>query len=164
MNGELRDDLELAREVVRGDATFTPAKMLQLAKRAIEDQQFGLGRRLLRRAREAEIPPAQRTWARQQHAFCTYKDPDVPVSARLRKALQILEDGDDLDSTVDQETLGIAGAIYKRKWEATTRISDLEQALEYYQRGSQQGVGDDGYTAINAAFVLDLLISAGSPV
>lgn len=157
------DSLEQARRVLRGDAAASPEEMLELAEEAIAAQQFGVGRRLLRRARKGGIPPARRTWARQQHALCTYKDPDVPVSARLRKALEILGNGEDLDRTVDQETLGIAGAIFKRRWEATARISDLEQALDYYQRGYEQGIGDDGYTAINAAFALDLLVAAGAP-
>src|SRR6185503_10222678 len=77
------------------------------------------------------------------------------------RALGILEEADPLEVTEDQETLGLAGAIYKRKWEATGVQAHLETSLVYYHRGYKLGVGNDyGYTAINAAFVLDLLAAS----
>jgi hypothetical protein len=70
--------------------------------------------------------------------------------------------------TKDQETLGLAGAIYKRLWELSAQERHLATSLAYYYRGYEQGVESDyGYTAINAAFVLDLLADiesvAGQP-
>src|SRR6185369_17906899 len=48
--------------------------------------------------------------------------------------------------------------IHKSKWQVFNHKTFLERALAYYHRGYQQGVlRDEGYTAINAAFVLDLL-------
>lgn len=149
--------VERARDVLQGVVTASAEEMLELALQLLKSQQFGLARKLLRRAREDSLPLARASEARQKHALCTYKDQDIPVSARLRKALEILEEGDDLATTTDQETLGIAGAIHKRRWEATTRVQDLEEALTYYHRGYDRGMEDDGYTAINVAFVLDLL-------
>ena len=76
----------------------------------------------------------------------------------LDQAIEILEKAFDLAKTKDQETLGLAGAIYKRKWETDGIKVHLELSLIYYNRGYKQGIeGDKGYTAINAAYILDLL-------
>ncbi len=70
----------------------------------------------------------------------------------------ILAASDPPATTEDPETLGVAGAIEKRRWEATASVDALETSLEYYRRGAAISRGrDDGYTAINAAYVLDLL-------
>src|SRR5262249_7329534 len=84
---------------------------------------------------------------------------------RHNRALQILSEIGSLAPAtdaekLDQETLGIAGGIHKRKWEAEGQLQDLETSLGYYLRGwrHRDGVtGDYGYTAINAAYVLDCL-------
>src|SRR5262249_2500276 len=93
-------------------------------------------------------------------ALCTYKDPDLPADQRLDKALQILRTDTRLAITSSQETLGLAGAIFKRKWEIDGQRENLERSLAYYKRGYEQGIlNDDGYTAINTAFIMDLLAS-----
>src|SRR5262249_38357702 len=85
---------------------------------------------------------------------------DLGAQERFERALAILDEADPLASTRVQETLGLAGAIYKYRWGIFAQRDDLERSLEYYQRGSREGVAsDDGYTAINAAFGLDLLAS-----
>lgn len=163
VRGDTSTDVDRGTGIVRDGAPATPEEMLALARRLADAQQFGLARKLLRRARDAGLAdPDDRAAARQQHALCTYKDPDAPVAARLRRALEILGDGEDLATTADAETLGIAGAIHKRRWEATMRVAELERALHYYHRGYRQGLGEDGYAAINTAFVLDLLADAES--
>src|SRR5262249_29248811 len=94
----------------------------------------------------------------QQHALCTYKDPDLPDWDKFDRAIETLAQCEDLKSTTNQETLGIAGAIYKYKWQAFGQRHDIETSLQYYLRGYQQGIkGDFAYSAINAAFVLDLI-------
>ena len=101
----------------------------------------------------------------QQHALCTSKDTDLSTAVRHDDALSILGQSFDLrlDEPLadDQEALGIAGGILKRRWEAFGQIEDLSRSLRYYQHGYEQGFGDYGYTAINAAFVNDLLASLG---
>jgi hypothetical protein len=63
-----------------------------------------------------------------------------------------------LATTNNQETLGLAGAIYKRRWESDGQKAHLDRSFAYYEKGYRQGINKDlGYTAINAAFVLDLL-------
>src|SRR5439155_9204849 len=97
------------------------------------------------------------------------------------RAMEILETPEDLATTRNQETLGLAGAICKRKWEMNGQRQYLERSLLYCLRGYAQGAPtaearadilgylrdnpaaklkadeDRGYTGINAAFVLDLL-------
>jgi predicted acylesterase/phospholipase RssA len=157
-----------AEELLRGKSEASAEEVLALALRLRDAQEFGLARKLLRRIPPQGLGEKAAVLARQQHAICTYKDPDIPLSARLARALEILAEGECLATTVTQETLGIAGAIHKRKWETTMRVAELERSLHYYHRGFEQGFEDLGYTAINAAFVLDLLADAegnepGSP-
>lgn len=151
--------MERAQAILRG-AHATPDEMLELAD-ALRDREkrFGEARRLLARARAVgTTDEALRRKLRQRHALCTYKDPDLPVDERLSLALEILEEGEDLASTHDPETLGIAGAIHKRRWEVDGQRRHLERSLALYRAGYEVGPEvDQGYTGINAAYVLDLL-------
>lgn len=58
------------------------------------------------------------------------------------------------DKTTDPETLGLAGAIYKRLYEETGNIADLEQSLWFYTRGFY--VKQDYYNGINVAYLYTL--------
>ena len=136
-------------------------EILELVKQLKREKAFGYAQKLLERTRESLDPETdnqQTLKLAQEHALCTYKDPDLPVSDRLDRALRILEAADGLQKTQNQETLGLAGAIFKRKWEINGQKIHLEQSLYHYLRGYQQGpANDQGYTGINAAFVLDQL-------
>ncbi len=139
---------------------------------------FNLGHQLLHFARKAhrsgqfEATLEELKKFRQQQALCTYKDNEIVTEEGLQAALNILnsDQNDLLEETCDQETLGIAGAIYKRMWEVDPRIHHLELAYQYYHRGylifkTGQNSGDDnGYTGINAAFILDLIGSQIGPL
>jgi predicted acylesterase/phospholipase RssA/MinD-like ATPase involved in chromosome partitioning or flagellar assembly len=159
---DVTNRIETARRILGGqEATLT--QMRELAQWLSDHQQFGYARKLLARARlmsEAQSPESLRRRLAQKHAVATYKDPDLPPDQKLDRAFEILQEGDDLSATSDQETLGIAGAIFKRRWEFEGRKQILERSLYYYLRGYQQGIENDiGYTGINAAFVLDMLAS-----
>lgn len=147
-----------AENILRGKSSDV-GSILELSAKLKGEKAFGLARRILALARN--MKPDDEKLAdklRQQHALCTYKDPDLPANNRLDRALQILGEGEDLRETKSQETLGLAGAIYKRKWELFGGKLILERSLSYYLRGYQEGpAGDQGYTGINAAFLLDLL-------
>jgi predicted acylesterase/phospholipase RssA len=147
-----------AKDYLRG-AALTPQQAEDLIKRLKKEDRFGWARRVVAKVREADIgSTVLRSWFAQQHVLCTYKDPDLPVLKALDQALAILGGSSDLDNTSDQETLGIAGAIYKRRWQATGQKDQLERSYRYYRRGYDIGPEKDrGYTAINAAFVLDQL-------
>ncbi len=149
-----------ARDILRGQSQ-EPRKMLALAKKLKNEKQFGLARRLLARARldpSLKNDPQLRLEVHQQSALCTYKDPDLQAEMRLDLALEILGETEDLSKTTNQETLGLAGAIYKRKWNVDNQEQHLERALNYYLRGYAVGAKhDQGYTGINAAYILDVL-------
>jgi predicted acylesterase/phospholipase RssA len=147
----------LRKKVPRPEDT----EILELVKQLKKEKAFGCARKLLERACESldpETDAQQKLKLAQEHALCTYKDPDLPISDRLDRALRILETADSLPETQSQETLGLAGAIFKRKWEVTGQKIHLENSLYHYLGGYQQGpANDQGYTGINAAFVLDQL-------
>ncbi|MGH9932430.1 MAG: tetratricopeptide repeat-containing protein [Pyrinomonadaceae bacterium] len=155
------ENVKAARSILRGQS-LEPREMLELARKLRDEKQFGFARRLLARARmepSLSDDPELRLTIHQQAAVTTYKDPDLQADARLDRAIDILrQSSEDINTTRNQETLGITGAIYKRKWELDNQKQQLERALNYYRRGYAEGpANDQGYTGINAAFVLDTL-------
>ena len=156
------DNVQRAQQILRGRQA-DPQEMLDLAKKLKGELRFSYARRLLARASNHEETLENRKLREvifQQLALCTYKDEDLPADARLDRALSTLRQVADFENTTDQETLGLIGAIYKRKWEVDNQRQNLERSLFYYLRGYKQGaVNDQGYTGINAAFVLDRLAS-----
>lgn len=137
-----------------------PDESLKLAEKLKKEKQFSFARRVLGRARKKPIgDPKLELKLVQQHALCTYKDPDTPRHDALESAWNILREGADLDHTDVKETLGIAGAICKRQFELADQRHYLEKSLHYYERGyhSDHEQRDFGYNGINAAFVHDYL-------
>jgi predicted acylesterase/phospholipase RssA len=117
--------------------------------------QFGYARRLFGQLSKA-APKDEKL--RQQYALSVYKDMELPTARRLDRALEILREGGSLESSTDAETLGLAGAVYKRKWDADAKRADLESSHWCYDRGWQQnGHPQQDYAGVNAAFVLDQL-------
>lgn len=95
----------------------------------------------------------------QQKAQCIYQDRERHPGQRLDDALDQLERLG-LNRTENSKTLGIAGAIYKRKYLFTGQSRHIDAALNFYLKGNKHSdTSDDyydGYNAINAAFLLDL--------
>jgi len=132
--------------------------------------EFGLARAVLARLRDPrsdallDVVPASRSLKSElcrEQALLTSRDPDAEVATRHDEALLILAEEFDVDSETDPEVLGIAGGIFKRRWEDLGQLADLQRAALLYERGSRAGLGTDGYTSINAAFTDDLLAAAG---
>jgi predicted acylesterase/phospholipase RssA len=159
MSTERERLIQEAKRILRGELSAAPDELIERAKALESNRALRQARLLLTRAR-AQTPaddPLQRTIAHRL-ARCTYKDPDLPAFDRLDEAERILAGSDDPARSDDQETLGLAGAIQKRKWEVYGQRHFLDVALAYYRRGFDLGPErDSGYTGINAAFVLDLL-------
>lgn len=153
--GDLVAELLIAVARRALDGRWHPDQRANLAIDVLRDhQQFGYARRLLERVRES----ADTERLRQQHALCTYKDLELAASLRLDAALRILEHGGPLRQSTSAETLGIAGAIYKRRWDVDAKRADLENALWCYRRGFEQTSDPDHwYAGVNAAFVADRL-------
>ena len=153
-------NIATAKNILRGQAA-TLQELHELANQLKQEKAFGYARKIFARARKEpslRTQPDLRLTLAQQHALCTYQDPDLPTGTRFDRALEILWEEDNLQTTHNQETLGLAGAIYKRKWEVDSQKQNLERSLAYYLRGYQEGAAKDiGYTGVNAAFVLDLL-------
>ena len=155
---DLKALVKKVKEILRGTAIDT-SQGLKLANCLIKADRFGWARRLLDILVERGISDTSlRKDVAQRRALATYKDPDINREIALNRALEILDTEFDLQKTQDHESLGLTGAIYKRKWEVGAKKLDLEASLQYYRRGYEEGVvGDDGYTAINAAFIQDIL-------
>jgi hypothetical protein len=154
--------VQRAKAILRGQsADISECKPLVNQLKA--EKAFGYARKLLQQAcLRPELGQDQklRTWRIQQQALCTYKDVDLSPEDKFDRALAILNRLGDVRTTTDQETLGLVGAIHKYKWEVYGQKQDLEHSLAFYLRGYRLGVAPDyGYSAINAAFVLDLLAS-----
>lgn len=139
-----------------------PTKLMQLAKEIAERNLFGVARRIMKRAwqnlEDKPLTEAQCLELAQKHALYTYKDVDTPAHEALDRALKILIEDADLAATENAETLGLAGAIFKRKWQNDGDKQHLEASLAYYLRGHHKGTPSErGYTGVNAAYVLDFL-------
>ena len=151
-----------AKDILRGQ-NASLSELVTLANELKDERAFGHARKILQCAcLYSELPQQPKVHTRliQQQALCTYKDPELPAEEKFDRALKILAQLGDLRTTNDQETLGLAGAIHKYKWEAFGQKQYLEQSLAFYLRGYNLGITSDyGYTAINAAFVFDLLAS-----
>ncbi|MBF0466168.1 MAG: patatin-like phospholipase family protein [Nitrospirae bacterium] len=144
---------------------FEATEAIELIKSLKKERVFWLAREVLEIAQTelSKLDPSNEKdklslKLAQQLALCTYKDPDLANDSKFDDTIKILTDNCDLKNTKSQETLGIAGAVYKYKWLTEANKSILELSLAYYMRGYKHGVEKDyGYTAINAAFVLDAL-------
>lgn len=122
------------------------------------DLHYWARRLLLKVLARTDIPRARRIRLVQGLALATYKDGSLLQLSAFDQALALLAAEFDLHSTRDQETLGLVGALFKRRWRIDNRRQWLAQSLHYYRRGFECGVeGDAGYTAINAAYIQDVL-------
>lgn len=149
------------RESKEKDSLPVYKKLYWLAMCLKKVKQFGYARKILNRAQSKDVPQKAKIKIMQQRALCTYKDTYLPASERLDAALSVLSELKQIQPQADEETLGLYGGIYKRKWEMDGTKQHLERALAYYQQGFSQGIADSfGYTSINAAFILDLLANA----
>ncbi|MGA2135998.1 MAG: patatin-like phospholipase family protein [Bryobacteraceae bacterium] len=165
----LSDCVTRARAFLRGEQIeFDEAN--RIWKRLKEQDELSLARAVLERLRTKDtslsdgIPAKSRAELCRQHAEITSKDPELNSGVRHDRALKILMDGFDFDSTTldgDAETMGIAGGIYKRRWNDLGQLKDLLQAGKCYERGARAPLGDDAYPHINCAFMEDLLANAG---
>ena len=162
-----QETIQKGYEMVRGRSAGL-AELQDVAEKGKDLRSFSLARRLFALARHhpdaAELAPEQRLKLIQREALCTYKDDDVPSNERFARAIEILQQGDLPSPNPSQESLGLAGAIYKGLWKLTGDRAHLERSLTFYQSGAKADFkGDFGYTRINAAFVLDLLASHDEP-
>ena len=116
-------------------------------KACMADDAFSHARRVLKRrvqgdgVRKAEVYPKRpsRVTLGEKWALNTSKDPDIAASVRHDWALKILQEIDLNLDTSSAETLGIAGGIWKRRWEWSGTIENLEQSLRHYLAPVERG-------------------------
>jgi Tetratricopeptide Repeats-Sensor len=174
---QFRDTPEFVRSrEVRNGAQITAGEALDLAKKLRNQLALGESRRLVEQVRkklreELKEKELKEEELKERTALdfellrvqvtCTYKDAELPPEVAFTRALQLLRDaGHDPETTTKPEALGLAGAIWKRWWEYDGQRDRLTRSLAYYEKGYGSKVTtDDGYQAINAAYVLDLLAS-----
>jgi predicted acylesterase/phospholipase RssA len=160
-----QDDLTRLRQEADVASRVRPpvvADVLGLVDKLQAAGEFGIARELLGKVRPAlpaTVPDADRVRLAQAHALCTYKDNYLHTGDRYAGALVILESiGLRDEACRDKETLGQAGSIYKRLWEATGQLDHLFSALDFYRLAWHRDPEHDlGWGGVMAAYVLDLL-------
>jgi tetratricopeptide (TPR) repeat protein len=94
------------------------------------------------------------TYFVQQNALATYKSEHPTKLSSLIDALQIILTLAPEGDTNDPETLGLTGAIYKRIWEISGDVENLQRAIFFYGKGFQ--IRKDYYNGENYALCLNL--------
>jgi predicted acylesterase/phospholipase RssA len=169
------DKINKAREVIRGNRNLSIEMLKQLCKELDELDQFAYATEILLRIINEEEKAGVTFSIKnfQTLAKYIYKDHSLPSSFKFEKALNELKTHDDLVKTINCESLGLAGAIYKRKWQFDHQFRNLVLSEYYYKRGFEQWkffiaeqmagrpcdkeCNDDGYTAINYAYINELM-------
>lgn len=133
-------------------------QLFQQAKAAIKVEQFGTAWALLEQAKQYPCDDELRNLIEQKQVVATYKDEERSLGDRLDAALKQLSEGPlQLASSRDPETLGLAGAVYKRKWLFDLQLRNLQLSFDCYYKGYLlREDKDNGFTGINAAFLLDM--------
>jgi predicted acylesterase/phospholipase RssA len=158
------ENVRFAREIESGSRSLTLRELVKLADSLKEENEIGHARRVYQVA-QSLAPNELRDQIQIKLALTTYKDPGLPVDERLKKAesmlLELLLRAATLPVSQLQETLGVIGGVYKTRWSVYGHKDHLEKAAFYYRSGYDLGIANDfGYTALNTAFVLDLLADA----
>ncbi len=132
------------------------AAVLALAKGAIGNDPAE-ARRIILEAGELDCKSEHYIPIHQVLARSFYKDEDLRAPQKFESALEVLEKYCALNISTNGETLGLAGAIYKRMWDYSGQRTHLEKSLKWYAKGAGETPDADGWLAVNVAFVSDLL-------
>jgi hypothetical protein len=89
-----QDDNRVQQILADESVTVEPAEALSLAKGLTNQRRFREGRNVLARVCKEGVDPALKLKLAQEHALCTYKDPNLPTDAKLDRALRILQEAD----------------------------------------------------------------------
>lgn len=121
-------NLERAKTLLR-QPTMSAKEAYCLAEKLKDCNEFGYARKLFGRIRDAgDYTSLEGKVVKigQRHALCTYKDADIAVADRFKRALEILDEVDRLGCKPfqQQESLGLRGAVYKRMWQVEGQRKD----------------------------------------
>jgi predicted acylesterase/phospholipase RssA len=171
--------IDQAQQYLRGEK-FAFEEISNCANELFDARKFSYARRLLARLHQ-EYTLQTELYARW--AISTCKDDDQPGETRFDQAIQILTNkfGSDPAKTKISRIAGNLGSIYRQKWRFDNQEHCLKTALCYLNHGYElwlsdwkdaepalpDGSGqeipadsnffDQGYCAINAAYVCDTL-------
>lgn len=159
--------IDLAKLYIRGEDISSKIDYTVLYEELIRYDQFGYATEILLLRMEDD----QREGARidlkdyQELARNVYKDTTLSSYFKFDKALSILKTHCSLEKNPNNETLGLAGAIYKYKWKFDHQFKHLLESQAYYKKGYTNWINqllntetDFGYTAINYAYICELIV------
>ncbi|WP_257008398.1 DUF4071 domain-containing protein [Bacillus sp. FJAT-45350] len=128
----------------------TLGSIIESAVNALEKDEFLTAKSLFQIANS--IDP-QNDFILHKLALSTYKSKSPSHVEALKEALLIIKPLD-LDNTTDPETLGIAGAVFKRLWEELKEVAYLDKSISYYEKGFY--IKNDYYNGINLAYLYNV--------
>lgn len=124
--------------------------IIEQAIEELNNDNFILAKSLLAKAHS--IKPND-SYIVQKLVLATYKSKYPSHIEALKEALSILRTLK-IEDTTDPETLGLAGAIFKRMYEEKNNLEYLNNAIKYYEKGFY--IRKDYYNGINTAYLLDV--------
>ncbi|PIF34360.1 patatin-like phospholipase [Flavobacterium sp. 9] len=164
MKKDKHDLITLAKNHLRGEEIDTETYK-ELYEGLIQYEQFGYATEIILKRIEEIEKKGETTTPKLYHELArnVYKDTTLSGYFKFGKALNILKTHCKLDDTLDCETLGIAGAIYKYKWKFDHQFRNLLKSRAYYKKGYQLWKEDHSrlsseYTAINYAYANELIV------
>lgn len=142
---------ELKNEI--DEESTSVADFIEIAETAKNNQEYITAIHFLKKARE-RYP--NNDFINQRLILNTYKSKKPNEESSLLSAEKLLKNLN-IDITTDPETLGLAGAIYKRLYAINNEDIYLEKALWNYSKGFY--VKQDYYNGINLIYLLLLKAS-----
>ena len=164
------DFINFAKLHLRGEDISADVKFTDLYEGLIKYEQFGYATEILLLKMEENERTGKPIILKdyQELARNVYKDTTLSSYFKFDKALSILRTHCSLESNPDNETLGLAGAIFKYKWKFDHQFKHLLESRAYYKRGYanwKAGISsapftetDFGYTANNYAYTSELIV------
>ena len=168
------DTINTARNIIRGEQTLNRNELVNLIEKLENLDQFSYATEVLLVRMKLDESRGSTIVLKDYETLAGYicKDHSLPSSFKFKKALQELTSHESLFNTKRCETLGLAAAIYKRKWQFDHQYNNLKLAHHYYQRGYHQwrefikehkdnnvvnDRNDFGFNAINYAYINELM-------
>ncbi len=149
------EEIEELKNEIEEESTSV-ADFIDIAETAKNNQEYITAIHFLKKARE-RYP--NNDFINQRLILNTYKSKKPDETSSLLSSEKLLESLN-IDITTDPETLGLAGAIYKRLYTINKDNIYLEKALWNYSKGFY--VKQDYYNGINLIYLLLLKASISS--
>jgi predicted acylesterase/phospholipase RssA len=164
--------IDRARQALETDPITDSASLKALSVELERSNQFAYATEVLWKKMEDDREKGLTATLEEDYhklSVYIYKDHSLPSSFKFERALHELQSHDDLSRTKDCETLGLTGAIYKRKWQFDHQFKNLILSRHYYKRGYESWLehlsgqtnddnqNDFGYSTINYAYVSELM-------